>query len=205
MNYLSDTLTVGLVLILLFGSIALFLYTRVQQAEQKMSLLESILLNLKIASEVKAYDDLPEDDVHVAAEPVVNNSCVVEVRPATPTESISEKKDEAYTPFEEDAHPADNSTSAENKEEVYAPFEDVEEPSLVSISELPISSSVSQEYNLMTVKELQALAKMRGLSVSASAKKAGIIEALKAAEQSPSGSLSSSALLENPSMVSDEL
>lgn len=204
MNYLSDTLTVGLVLILLFGSIALFLYTRVQQAEQKMSLLESILLNLKIASEVKAYDDLPEDDVHVAAEPVVNNSCVVDVRPATPTESVSEKKEEAYTPFEEeDAHPVD--TPSENKDEVYAPFEDVEEPSSASLSELPISSSVSQEYNQMTVKELQALAKMRGLTISASAKKAGIIEALKAAEQSPSGSLSSSALLENPSMVSDEL
>lgn len=204
MNYLSDTLTVGLVLILLFGSIALFLYTRVQQAEQKMSLLESILLNLKIASEVKAYDDLPEDDVHVAAEPVVNNSCVVDVRPATPTESVSEKKEEAYTPFEEeDAHPVD--TPSENKDEVYAPFEDVEEHSSASLSELPISSSVSQEYNQMTVKELQALAKMRGLTISASAKKAGIIEALKAAEQSPSGSLSSSALLENPSMVSDEL
>lgn len=197
MNYLSDTLTVGLVLILLFGSIALFLYTRVQQAEQKMSLLESILLNLKIASEVKAYADLPEDEVHDVE--------LVEIRSATPTELVSEKKDEAYTPFEEDTHPVDNSAPAENKEEVYTPFEDSEEHSSASLSELPISSSVSQEYNQMTVKELQALAKMRGLTISTSAKKAGIIEALKAAEQSPSGSLSSSALLENPSMVSDEL
>ena len=201
MNYLSDTLTVGLVLILLFGSIALFLYTRVQQAEQKMSLLESILLNLKIASEVKEYDDLPEDDVRF--ESPVNNSCSVEIRPATPTESVSEKKDEAYTPFEEeDAHPVD--MPSENKEEVYAPFEDSEDASSASLSE-QLSSSVAQEYNLMTVKELQALAKMRGLTISASVKKAGIIEALKASEQSPSGSLSSSALLENPSMVSDEL
>ena len=36
MTSLSDTLTVGLVLVLLFGSIALYLYTRLQQAEQKI-------------------------------------------------------------------------------------------------------------------------------------------------------------------------
>jgi hypothetical protein len=57
MTSLSDTLTVGLVLVLLFGSIALYLYTRIQQAEQKISLLESILLDLKMSSEIKSYCD----------------------------------------------------------------------------------------------------------------------------------------------------
>ena len=57
MTSLSDTLTVGLVLVLLFGSIALYLYTRLQQAEQKISLLESILLDLKMSAEIKSYSD----------------------------------------------------------------------------------------------------------------------------------------------------
>jgi hypothetical protein len=62
MTSLSDTLTVGLVLVLLFGSIALYLYTRLQQAEQKISLLESILLDLKMSAEIKSYSELPASD-----------------------------------------------------------------------------------------------------------------------------------------------
>ena len=52
MNNISDTLTIGLVLVLLFGSIALYLYTRIQQSEQKINLLESILLDLKMSNEI---------------------------------------------------------------------------------------------------------------------------------------------------------
>jgi hypothetical protein len=62
MTTLSDTLTVGLVLVLLFGSIALYLYTRVQQSEQKLSLLEGILLDLKMSSEVNSYTELPAEN-----------------------------------------------------------------------------------------------------------------------------------------------
>ena len=65
MTALSDTLTVCLVLILLFGSIALYLYTRIQQSEQKISLLEGILLDLKMSSEVKSYSELPAHEARV--------------------------------------------------------------------------------------------------------------------------------------------
>ena len=59
MSYLGDTLTVGLVLVLLFGSIALYLYTRIQQTEQKVSLLESIVLDLKLTGELPAFGEFP--------------------------------------------------------------------------------------------------------------------------------------------------
>ena len=63
MTSLSDTLTVGLVLVLLFGSIALYLYTRIQQTEQKISLLETILLDLKMSAEIKSYSELPATEL----------------------------------------------------------------------------------------------------------------------------------------------
>ena len=63
MTSLSDTLTVGLVLVLLFGSIALYLYTRIQQTEQKISLLETILLDLKMSGEIKSYSELPASEI----------------------------------------------------------------------------------------------------------------------------------------------
>lgn len=56
MSTLSETLTFGLILLLLVGSVCLYLYTRIQQVEQKLSLVESILLELKMTSEFKNYN-----------------------------------------------------------------------------------------------------------------------------------------------------
>lgn len=203
MTYLSDTLTVGLVLILLFGSIALFLYTRIQQAEQKLSLLESILLDLKMAAEIKSYQELPTDPLSSSATHTAD-SCIVDL--SSPVLS------ESYTPFEASPpqqSPQQSQPSQEEKdsteeitlsvEKEYEPFED----------HIPVSSShsvASTEYELMTVKELQALAKMRGVVGSSSLKKSGLIEALKASDEQPKETDLSqvSSFVEDRAEVSDE-
>lgn len=51
MNPVGDAFTVGIVLLLLIGAVAFYLYTRLTQAEKRMSLLENILLDLKVATE----------------------------------------------------------------------------------------------------------------------------------------------------------
>jgi hypothetical protein len=193
MTSLSDTLTVGLVLVLLFGSIALYLYTRIQQAEQKISLLESILLDLKMSAEIKSYSELPaenvtqkaggfsteqndmnytpfiedddeeqDDDVYPGA--VVGSSSPI--KPGSPTPSVSSKNDDAndneaieYKSVIADAVKSDS----ENKES---------------------TSKVSANYEAMTLKELQTLAKTRGISGAGSMKKGAIIEALKTSDRS---------------------
>jgi hypothetical protein len=50
---LSESLTLTIVLLLVFGSVCLYLYTRISQTEQKISLIESILLDLKMASDLR--------------------------------------------------------------------------------------------------------------------------------------------------------
>ena len=153
---ISDTLTVALVLVLLIGSIALYLYTRIQQAEQKISLLEGILLDLKMSSEVKSYTELPAHDL------------AHDLRDHTDT----------YAPYE-DAHEM-NKTIQE--------VDDVNENVEINIDQYKsvvseaIESNVS--YESMTLKELQSLAKSRGVS-STSMKKGQLIEALKAADVEP--------------------
>lgn len=132
---LSDTLTIGLVLILLIGSIALYLYTRIQQSEQKISLLESILLDLKMSSEVSAYSELPahEMDSYVpysetdTKEVEEYKSVVADVT----LESVLEQKDESI-----------NNVSMNN----------------VSMNNGPVN------YENMTVKELTSLAKSKGIT-----------------------------------------
>jgi hypothetical protein len=101
MTSLSDTLTVGLVLVLLFGSIALYLYTRIQQAEQKISLLESILLDLKMSAEIKSYSELPAE----------NTSQKVSGGFST------EHNDNSYQPFESDDENPYVSDEEEEEEE----------------------------------------------------------------------------------------
>jgi len=192
MTSLSDTLTVGLVLVLLFGSIALYLYTRIQQAEQKISLLESILLDLKMSAEVKSYSELP-------AEPV----------PLKVSGSVTHT--ESYMPFNDEDDVDDIKYSTDD----YFPHDTVDTSNLKSSDSLPSASdtsdveqykaaiveavdaveaveavdaveSESKNYEAMTLKELQTLAKSRSITGAGSMKKNAIIEALKTSDRASS-------------------
>lgn len=195
MTSLSDTLTVGLVLVLLFGSIALYLYTRIQQAEQKISLLESILLDLKMSAEIKSYSELPAD----------NNSELV-------GRFSTEHSNNTYQPFNEvddtddddDVYPGAVAGSASPlKGRSPAPSvsgsvndssdnEVTEYKSIIAdavkeeVDIVESSSKISANYEAMTLKELQTLAKTRGISGAGSMKKNSIIEALKTSDRSSS-------------------
>jgi hypothetical protein len=193
MTSLSDTLTVGLVLVLLFGSIALYLYTRIQQAEQKISLLESILLDLKMSAEIKSYSELP-------AENVIQNT----------NRFTTEQNDISYTPFNEDddyegddddnvypgalvgnsvkpGSPTPSVSSAVNDSN---DNENIDYKSIIADAvksddeNKDIVSKISANYEAMTLKELQTLAKTRGISGAGSMKKGAIIEALKTSDRS---------------------
>ena len=198
MSYLSDTLTIGVLLVLLFGSIALYLYTRIQQAEQKINLLESILLDLKMSSEIKSYTELPADtELHKM--------------PPSPAHSYStaaeSKKDEEYVPFED---------AKEEHIEEYASLDDVIQnmplEHSISINEEPNDENVRVvDYEAMKLKELQTLAKSRGISGASSMKKDPLIEALKTSDRivvkpgsTGMSGVGSSSFLETSALVSDE-
>lgn len=192
MTSLSDTLTVGLVLVLLFGSIALYLYTRIQQAEQKISLLESILLDLKMSTEIKSYTELPA------------------ATGSSRTVSSTEQNDGGYAPFDEDdgdnednyysemTMDATNNTkskspspSVSSKHSEVGDDDEVDQyKSIIAEAvknedeSLPSASKVSVNYEAMTLKELQNLAKSRGITGAGSMKKGSIIEALKTSDRS---------------------
>ena len=204
MTSLSDTLTVGLVLVLLFGSIALYLYTRLQQAEQKISLLESILLDLKMSAEIKSYSELPasEDDNRPtqggyaafnddeganegtnqdvgANQDVGESACPVKavgnaISGAINSGAISAA---AISGASENANP-----EAKNTE--YVPLDDAVHTEPESKDAKDTTVRMSANYESMTLKELQTLAKNRGISGAGTMKKGSIIEALKTSDRS---------------------
>jgi hypothetical protein len=190
MTSLSDTLTVGLVLVLLFGSIALYMYTRLQQAEQKISLLESILLDLKMSAEIKTYTELPASEevkVHSGGAAtykpfedadVADESSAIEVTEYTPLDDIvgTESKHSSRPSSPPHVDDADNSPGT------HIHYTETTSSALTEVE----SSPSSVNYDGMTIKELQTLAKSRGISSANSMKKASLIEALKTSDKATS-------------------
>lgn len=219
MTYLGDTLTVGLVLVLLFGSIALYLYTRIQQAEQKISLLESILLELKLASEVQTYTELPADPSPLQrpkSPPSVPSDSSSTYQPFNDSQDESTENSsnhESHTLTLEPIPESDSSESLETSDsiqlDVLDEVNEVDQYKSV-VAEAVNQSSPKQEvqYENLTLKELQTLAKTRGVNVGGAKTKSGLVEALKASDRLTTvkpGSLSSGSFLETSASVSNEL
>ena len=160
---LNDTLTLGLILVLLFGAASLYLYTRIQQCEQKLNLVESILLDIKMSAELQGYPEPP---------PLKHVDVVPPSTKASPFVSMDEQElyqgalDEAL-----EAEPLDG---------------DVEEITEVAptASTAPLEQQESQpkvttNFESMTLAELKGVAKQRGLSGISSMKRSQLLEALK--------------------------
>jgi len=214
MTYLNDTLTIGLVLVLLFGSIALYLYTCIQQSEQKISLLESILLDIKMSGEIKSYTELPADD-SPSGSITPNNSPT-----ASNASNASSHTEEAYVPFDEDKETVEETLidvdgDLEEKLNEAAEYQAAVSDAIEEVSSSPNAYDADQKahdadqkaYESMSLKELQALAKSRG--IIGVTKKGPLMEALKTSDRSQvkPGSINAvgtNSFLESSASVSDE-
>jgi hypothetical protein len=199
MTSLSDTLTVGFVLVLLFGSIALYLYTCIQQSEQKISLLESILLDLKMSAEFKSYTELPAEHEVVHVKPMV-----------AAAKNDTESDHNAYVSFDDAAEEEENSSALEVEDlaplSQPSPKKEQVEP-LAESSVLDIVEESVSNYETMSLKELQSLALTRGITGAKSMKKGPLQEALRTSDRVRPGSdvvAGSSSFVESSASVSDE-
>ena len=211
MSYLGDTLTVGLILVLVFGSLALYLYTRIQQTEQKVSLLESIVLDLKLSGELPVFGEFPSSSlVPVAASssssspassslsPVASSSSVAaSTAVAAPIDPLSPVPEQEYTPFVEEEE--------DGKEVPEERGQGGQEESIL-LHPLPEESP----YDHMTLKELQGVIRARGLPSEKGAKKQTLIDILKRADQALASEIKpssppSSAFLESSSLLSEDV
>jgi hypothetical protein len=191
MASMNDLLTVSLVLILLFGAVSLYIYTRIQQCEQKLNLVESILLDIKMSAELREYPDLPnKSESHSSPSSYVEQH--VSAAPFQDSEQIT------ATPFEEEE------TTGLNSSDLSEP-EASPETTVVSIA--PVAKpSVSVNYESMTLAELKSLAKQRGITGSSSMKRSQILEALHTSDNKANGPADGgilSALAEASSSLTD--
>jgi len=156
MNGLSDALTVGLVLALIFGALVFYLYTRIGQVEKRVSLTENILLDLKMATENTLMAMAPPSHAHVHE--------VEHVEAISEPEPI--QKEEVEEVNEEDFYKTVMEQAAKTTD---APVQ----------HETIQGTKMDANYESMTLKELKEEAKRKGVKVAANAHKKDIIDALK--------------------------
>jgi hypothetical protein len=158
---LSDSVTVGILLLLIFGAAAFYLYSRMTQNEKRLSLLENLLLTLKISTEASlSGPDLVE---------AVSNPAPLE------SHDVDQVNEEEYADMLKEVEPPLPPRRSNGESHAEA---DAEE--MLRSMEVPVASlktEVTVNYESMTVKELQGLAKERGLP--SMTRKKELIEALK--------------------------
>ena len=170
MNGLSDALTIGLVLALVFGALFFYIYTRLGQVEKRVSLTENILLDLKIATE----------------NTIMSMSAPPEGSPASA--SASRHEEQLRHELQQEHEQQQNEEQAPDEEF----YKQVLQQAVVVPSDAPTatldesqaSTKVDVNYESMTLKELKALAKQRSVNVPASAHKKDVIDLLKRQNQS---------------------
>lgn len=184
MTTLSETLTLGLILVLLFGSICLYLYTRIQQNEQKLNLVESILIDLKMTNEMKNYPDLPAPASVAPGPTILNVSSFTsdnfeneDKQVPTVVEVVDSEKLASGSPA-----PVVESYKDAIKEAV-GTVETVSADVIEEVHNAETSSvKIGANYQSMTMNELKALAKQRGV-VSSGMRRQQLIEALQTSDR----------------------
>lgn len=166
MNGLSDTLTIGLVLALVFGALFFYLYSRIGQVEKRISLTENILLDLKMATE----------NTMMA---MSSGSMPMPMHMPMSSHSMHSDEDQEIRHVE----PIGQPEPVEKEEVEQIPDEDfykqVLEQQTGATPDASPSTSMDVNYEAMTLKELKAEAKRKGVSISANAHKKDVIDALK--------------------------
>jgi hypothetical protein len=197
MSSLSDTVSVAVVLILLFGAVSMYLYTRVQQCEKKLNLVESILLDIKMSAELRDYPDIPFKDtvsipVSVASGAAAAGTSFLPPTPPSPPRQVIPFEDVADTHVE--AHSATQSVHMETLPSIDEMHESSEPMRTAggataaaaagaAAAPAPSRVSVGANYESMTLSELKALAQQRNITGAKSMKRNQILEALRTSDR----------------------
>lgn len=160
---LSDSITIGILLLLIFGAVSFYLYSRMSQTEKRLGLLENLLLTLKLSTEASL---MGPDSVEPISSPA----------PLNP-EDVDDVQEEDYAAMLKASSPSSHSHSP-SPSVASAKSEEAAAEELLRSMNLEKKTSVDVNYESMSAKELKALVKERNLA-GAPEKKREIIAFLK--------------------------
>jgi hypothetical protein len=178
MNGLTDSLTIGIVLMLVFGSVCFYLYSRLVQSEKRVALMENILLDLKMSAEAGFMGHMQHSSE--AEENEVNHVEAVSSPAPLEQDDVDSSDEEFYKSVLEQTTPSSSSSSSEVKES--KDLKEVKEVKEVKEGK-EVTGKLNTSYESMTVKELKAVVKQRGLTATSGAGRKELMDVLKKSEQ----------------------
>ena len=170
MNTLSDSLTIGMILALVFGAVCFYLYSRVTQVEKRVGLTENILLDLKMATENTLMSMAHQSGGHGHRQD---------------QDQDQDQEQEQYGRVEPISEPTPldkNEVENINDEDFYKSVlqqAQSEAPLVSSATTAPNASGMEVNYESMSLKELKALVKERNVPTTKEMNKKDYILALK--------------------------
>lgn len=162
---LSESATLAVLLLLIFGAVSFYLYSRVNYTEKRMSLMENMLLDIKMSIESMNKEE-PDYVPEPVGMPTPMESAEAEVLPEEATYYKSLEEEDAPEPV---------------SEKVAEPQQQQPQP------------SVTPNYESMTKDDLIALAEKRGIKLGKRPGRKDLIASLRKIEEVP-GSASSAEL-----------
>ena len=176
---------VGIVLTLVFGSIIFFLYNRLSMTEKKMGLFEGIITDLKIMMDAAPFASGPPPpgaqwSREFEPSPEYLNAISGPV-PLQKEEVEEVSAEEDYQQTLEQALAHHSQSDAADSGSPYRTLQIDETSSQTGSVVIPAINvtKLSPDLDSMTVKELNALAKQRSLSVPAGTRRKDLIDLLK--------------------------
>lgn len=202
MSFISESLTIGLLLTLVFGALFFYIYSRVTYVEKRIGLMENILLDIKVGQEQMPSHVLPQVPPNVRFQEVARTSQMPpHMPPHMPSQMppqmppfipsrVEERVEEV--PVEEVLQEVED-----NSQEVYASIlEDAHRsteefiPEDIPIEPLPSDSSdslarVTVNYESLTKDELVEIAKQKGLRTGNRPGREKLIQLIRKSEELP--------------------
>jgi hypothetical protein len=161
---MSSAVVVGVLLLIIVGATTFYLYSRIVYSERKISLMENILLDIKMAMEMEREVHNGSDDNHTHAKELVEPKF----------ENVTKDDTEYYNSVLENA-------AIEAEELKPTPAAEV-----APTSDVPVVTG-SANFDELTRDELVAIAEKKGLRVTKRATKQQIISLVRDADKNTSG------------------
>jgi hypothetical protein len=177
MSILSESITIGLLLALVFGALFFYIYSRVTYVEKRVGLMENILLDIKMNQEQMPanfpqhippninFHDISRVPI-VANPPSFHQEVLVEESFDKPL-NIDPVSEEMYTSILNDAH--DEVSKEENN---------------------TVAPKLTVNYESMTKEELIEVAKSRGLRVTNKPGREKLLQLIRKSENNVEGASS---------------
>ena len=163
---MQENLVIAVFLVVLFGAVAFYLYSRLTYSEKRVSLMESMLMDIKMAIESSEHSH----DHALPLVPPLPPTALFTTPAPLETDDAENLPEEAYY----------NSVLA-TTDEAEAPIEEQEQQQEQAQAEPvePKTVKVVPNYDSMKKDELQKLAEQRGLRVRKTSGKGEIITLLR--------------------------